>query len=52
MKRDCLTLWASSRATTRPVAVFGSRKRERHMLNSEQAPSDVTQGQERSTMVS
>ena len=46
-----LTLWASSSAMTRPQVMLCSRNKLRHMLNSEQAVSGETQGQERSTMV-
>lgn len=46
-----LTLWASSKPMTRPTLVCCSRNMLRHILNSAQAPSDVTQGHERSTIV-
>ena len=47
-----LTLCASSSATTRPMPVWFSKKMLKQMLNNAQAPSGVTQGQERSTIVS
>lgn len=47
-----LTLCASSKAMTRPMVVGCSKKRLRHMLNKAQAPSEVTHGHDRSTMVS
>lgn len=50
-RRFLLTLCASSKAITRRPAVSWSRKILKQMLNSEQAPSGVTQGHERSTIV-
>lgn len=45
-------LWASSKATTRPISVFCSRNRLKQMLKSEHAVSAVTHGHDKSTIVS